>query len=72
MLIGEIGKNAKERIRISIDEFYGRTLINCRVYFRTESGEWRPTRKGIALSKQNINEVIGLLKRASNELKEAE
>jgi hypothetical protein len=69
MEIGELQKNTRERIRISIDEFHGYSLINCRVYFRTDSGEWRPTRKGIALSKQNINEVIELLKEAGKKLK---
>lgn len=69
MIIGEIEKNTKERIRVSIEEFHGHTLINCRVYFKTDSGEWRPTKKGIALGMNNIDEVIELLKEAGKKLK---
>ena len=69
MIIGEIEKNKKEKIRISIEEFHGHTLINCRVYYMTDNGDWRPTKKGIALGRNNIDEVIELLKDAGKKLK---
>jgi hypothetical protein len=69
MIIGEIEKNTREKFIISIDEFYGHTLINCRVYFRTDSGDWRPTKKGITFRRNNIDEELELLKEAGKKLK---
>jgi hypothetical protein len=69
MLIAEIQKNMKEKIRVSIEEYRGTRFIDCRVYFEDENGEWRPTKKGIALNADSIKEVIEALQKASKELK---
>jgi Transcriptional Coactivator p15 (PC4) len=69
--IAEIEKNVKERIRVSIEEYHGRTFVDCRVYFRDDQGEWRPTKKGIALNLDCINEVIEDLQRAGRKLEDA-
>jgi 16S rRNA G966 N2-methylase RsmD len=49
MLIAEIQKNLKERVRVSIEEYRGHKFIDLRVYFEAENAEWKPTKKGIAL-----------------------
>lgn len=63
-LIGQIDKNKKEKIKVSLEEYRGHRLCDCRVYW-DDGGTWRPSKKGIALSDENIDEVIELLKRAS-------
>lgn len=68
MLLCEIEKNQKERIRVSIEEFRGTRFIDCRVYFEGEDGEWRPTKKGIALNCDSIDEVIEALQKARKRL----
>ena len=68
MLITEIEKNQKERIRVTIEEYRGARFIDCRVYFEAENGEWRPTKKGIALNKDCIVEIIEALKKAEKEI----
>ena len=49
MLIAEIEKNVKERIRVSIEEYHDHKFVDCRVYFENDKGEWCPTKKGIAV-----------------------
>lgn len=68
MLVAEVQKNMKEKIRVSIEEYRGTRFIDCRVYFEDDNGEWRPTKKGIALNSETINEVIEALQKASKAL----
>lgn len=49
-LIAQFEKNATEVVRVSITEFRGRKLIDLRVYYTDDEGEYRPTRKGISIS----------------------
>jgi hypothetical protein len=65
MLIAEVEKNTKEHIRISIEEFKGHKFIDCRVYYEDSLGKWRPTRKGISLNADIIDEVIETLRKGS-------
>ena len=64
MLIAEIQKNLKERIQVSIEEYRGHKFIDLRVYFEAEDGEWKPTKKGIALNNECIDAVIEALQEA--------
>ena len=68
MLICDIEKNMKERIRVSIEAYRGSRFVDCRVYWQDEQGEWRPSKKGIALNGDCINEVIEALQKACKEL----
>jgi len=66
-IIGEVQKNSKEKIIISINEYEGHKYIDLRVYYEdNNTSEWKPTKKGIALSKKNIKDVITFLNDASN------
>ena len=55
--VKEIRKNSHEIIRIEEQEYQGHDLIDCRVYY-DDNGEWRPTKKGISLSKNTAQEVV--------------
>jgi hypothetical protein len=68
MQIAEIEKNAKEKIRVSIEEYKGHRFVDCRVYFQNEAGDWRPTKKGIALNDECIDPVISAPQKASKKL----
>ncbi|MCX5804389.1 MAG: transcriptional coactivator p15/PC4 family protein [Proteobacteria bacterium] len=70
MLVGETEKNARERIRISIEEYRGHKFIDCRTYFKDTAGEMKPSRKGIALNEDVIDEVLELLNKAREKLLE--
>ncbi len=49
-LIAQFEKNATEVVRVSLREFRGRKLVDVRVYYTDDEGEYRPTRKGISLA----------------------
>lgn len=49
-LVAKFEKNSKEEVRVSVDEFRGRKIINIRVYYRDPSGQWLPGKQGVALS----------------------
>jgi len=48
-LLAEVHKNANEVLRIARKTLGERTVIDCRVYFQNDKGEWRATKKGICL-----------------------
>ena len=54
----EIQKNTLEKIRIQRTNFNGHELIDIRVYYESNTGEWKPTKKGITFSLSLANEVI--------------
>ena len=58
----DIRKSDSERIRINISDYRGRTFIDLRVWYSTESGEFKPGRAGVSLRPDQIAEVVqGLL-----------
>jgi hypothetical protein len=71
MLIAEIEKNTKEKIRVSIADYKGHRFIDCRVYWKDESGDWKPSRKGIALNDETVDEVVNALQKASKHYADA-
>lgn len=60
-IIKDIDKGGGEIIRVEISEFKGVTYLNLRVWYTDkESGEYKPTQKGIAIKP----ELFPLLKEA--------
>ena len=49
-LIEQFEKNATEVVRVSLTEYRGRKLVDVRVYYSDNEGQYRPTKKGVALS----------------------
>ena len=68
-VIKDIEKNASNKIRISLTEFKGYDLVDLRVYYEDEEGEYKPTKKGIALKPEMIPLVIEGLQEAEKEIK---
>lgn len=64
MLIGEIKKNSTEKIKVSTESYKGHDFIDVRVYYEDDTGEWRPTKKGIAITSKKIDDLINLIKKA--------
>jgi len=66
-IVGEIQKNSKEKIIVSINEFKGNKFVDLRVHYEEEgSGEYKPTKKGIAISAKNIEGVVQLLEQSKD------
>ncbi|WP_134724819.1 transcriptional coactivator p15/PC4 family protein [Paracoccus luteus] len=58
---GAIRKNAREEIRITLDDFKGLQLVNLRVWFDTGNGEYRPGKQGLAFRLDLLPEVLKAL-----------
>lgn len=67
MVIGEIERNPTERLRISTENFKGRDYIDLRIYYEADGGEWKPTKKGVTIAPDKVEEVIELLGKAGQE-----
>jgi len=52
-----IEKSENERVRVAINEFSGKNLLDIRSYYQAEDGEWRPTKKGVSLSVDKLEEL---------------
>jgi len=49
--VKQLPKNSMERIQFSIEEYRGKTYADIRTYYLdTTSDEWRPSKKGLAIS----------------------
>jgi hypothetical protein len=70
MLVAEIQKNTREKIRISLDDFKGHKVCNVRVCFEKEPGTWAPGSKGIAFADTLLPELIMALESAEEQRKE--
>jgi hypothetical protein len=57
-LLATIRKNSREEILVTND---GRATIALRVWFRSKSGEMRPSRDGIDFHAELVDEIIGAL-----------
>ena len=69
-IIGEIQKNQKEKIIVSTNEFKGHKYIDLRVHYEDEtSGEYKPTKKGIAVNPKILPQVIEMMLEAAENLK---
>lgn len=64
MLMGEIQKNSTEKIKVSTESYKGHDFIDVRVYYEDDTGEWRPTKKGIAIASEKVDDLIGLIRKA--------
>lgn len=49
-VITQFEKNATEVVRVSLTEFRGHKLIDFRVYYSDDEGQYKPTKKGISIS----------------------
>jgi hypothetical protein len=63
MQIGEIQKG-NDKIIVTVKEFKGKQYIDLRTYFENDQGEWLPTKKGISLTPDNVDDMIEFLQKA--------
>ncbi len=68
MIIGEIQKTGTDKIIITVKEFKGKTYVDVRNFFENDEGEMVPTKKGISLTPENLDELIRILGEAKKSL----
>lgn len=67
-IIGEIQKNQKEKIIVSVNEFKGHRYVDLRIHFEGDNGEYVPTKKGISISSKIVEEVVELIVQGAESL----
>ena len=55
--VHRIEKRDGEEIRATVSEYRGEEYLSLRVYFRSQDGQWLPTRKGITLASSRLDEL---------------
>ena len=68
MLIGEIERSDTEQLRVECSNYRGRDFVSVRIYYLADNGEWRPTKKGVTVKPDKIDELIDLLTQAKEKL----
>ncbi len=59
----EIDKNSLEKIRIQRTKYKGKDLLDIRVFYEAENGEWKPTKKGITVKVDLTEKLLDGIKR---------
>ena len=67
--VAQFEKNKKEEVRVSIETFHGRKIINIRVFYKDDDGNWNPGKQGLALSVDRYKDLAGAVLELGRELK---
>ena len=67
--VAKFEKNSREEVWVSVDDFRGRKLINLRVHYRSESGEWMPGKQGLAVSADRYRDLAEAILKVGEKLK---
>ena len=68
-VIAKFEKNSREEVWVSIDDFRGRKIINIRVHYRTETGQWAPGKQGVARSVDRYRDLAEAILQLGEKLK---
>jgi hypothetical protein len=68
MTVGDIERGETEVLRVSAEEYKGRKYLDIRIYFENDQGEWKPTKKGVTIPPDKVQEFIELVKKAGEAL----
>ena len=62
-------KNKKEEVRLSVETFHGRKLINLRVFYKDDDGTMKPGKQGMALGVDRYKDLAGAILQVGEHLK---
>ncbi|MBP2159544.1 MULTISPECIES: transcriptional coactivator p15/PC4 family protein [Asticcacaulis] len=63
VMIGDVQKNSRELVRVSLTEFKGYKLVDVRIYAGADD-DAKPTGKGISVKASTLPALIVLLQKA--------
>jgi hypothetical protein len=69
IVVGEFPRKRVEVVRCSIRHVKQTRILDLRVFYRDEAGQWRPTPRGISLTEQEWPELRHVLVQLSKALK---
>ena len=62
MSIGHIELNATQKLIFSISSYRGKKYMDIRTWFQDQSGEWKPTKKGVHFSFDRFEDFEKVIK----------
>lgn len=68
VVISKFEKNKKEEVRVSLDTFHGRKLINIRVWYKGDDDTMKPG-KGLAVGVERYKDLAGAILELGQHLK---
>ena len=68
VLVRAIDKGLGNRIHVRLSRFRERDYLDIRNFYETDDGEWKPTRKGIAIPVEMYDELVGAIEAAKEEI----
>lgn len=69
-IICDIPKNAREVIRVELDEYEGHQLVAARIWY-SDDGGLKPTRKGLSVSVKHLTALREAIEKAEAEARAA-
>jgi Transcriptional Coactivator p15 (PC4) len=54
IIVAEWQRNSREIIRVALDQYQGREIVDARAWWRDDEGSWRPGRSGLTLSLKHL------------------
>ncbi len=72
MVIGEIERSKTERLRVEVSNYRGVDFVSIRIYYLADNGEWRPTKKGVTVKPEKIDELVGFLNKSKGKVEKKE
>jgi hypothetical protein len=58
-----IDKTDSERIQIEMKSYKGKEYMDIRIFFKSDEGEWLPTKKGVTVGLNKLNDFIEAFKK---------
>lgn len=69
VVIAAFEKNKKEEVRLGVETFHGRKIINIRVFYKDDDGVMKPGKQGLALSVDRYKDLAGAILELGQHLK---
>ena len=64
-----IKKNSRESIVVSKNVFNNIPLVDIRIHYKDENGDLKPTRKGISVSEDSLDDLVSTLSSFAQDIK---
>ncbi|GJQ48032.1 MAG: hypothetical protein HKUEN01_04180 [Candidatus Kuenenia stuttgartiensis] len=63
VILGEIQKSDREKIVVSLKQYQGHKYVDLRIHFKTDTGDWHFTKKGITLNPAKVKDLMVMLQK---------
>jgi hypothetical protein len=61
IIIAEIRKSRSQSVRVQLDKFRGRNVIDIRIWVLDDDGEIKPSRRGVMMDISRIGELTDVM-----------